>query len=243
MAHAIYIHGVTGSSPGSHQAQYDALHTGLTDAGVALPAAGDSVFVEWGWNTPAAGQTASLAPAQANLAATIAAAPAPERWGVTQLIMSPIADKIRDLMTTGWADVTYYVSDEGKARTRAAVWGAISQKIQPTTPTDLVIVAHSAGTLIAHDLLYWLYSGARDQDPRLASGRRLSEAAYAGLRNTSYVNTAITVAVKRRTGGGIGTQPAPIPAPPPALKNSVAKVIVPAAESTRHKTTPTSFNS
>jgi hypothetical protein len=205
---------VTGSSPGSHTNQYRALRDGLVGQSVPLPGDSDSVFVEWGWDTPDALQTATLAPAQAELSAVMDASPAPEGFGLTQLIMTPIANNIRDLMTTGWADVIWYVSDEGKKRTRAAMWNRIVQTIKPDTVTDLVIFAHSAGTLIAHDLLFWLYSGQRDTELQAGAGASggLSLADVLAARENWRISHFVT----------FGSPIAPLTVRAPALADAIA---------------------
>lgn len=158
----VYIHGIVGeSSPrSSHEGSYEAFHSGLAERGVTLP--GESIDVEWGWETPAAGASASLSAAQRTIAARIGSAAIDDHWSVRGLLGSPIVPAIRDLLLFGFSDMLYYAGREGKLRVREAVWKTILAGVGPEVETDLTIIAHSGGTLIAHDFLYWVFSGERD---------------------------------------------------------------------------------
>ncbi len=167
--HVVYIHGVVAerSRTRSHTEQYRQMRDGISaelvrNGGAELPSIDDSVTVEWGWNTPDAGRTATLTVAQNNIQGRLEMATPRDRTGFRDLLLSRAVRPVRDLLTLGWADIAYYIGREGSRRVRDVVWNEILRSVGTDHDVDLTIVSHSAGTLIAHDLLYWLYSGERD---------------------------------------------------------------------------------
>ena len=213
MPHGIYIHGVTGPEPADHSPDYQAFRDGLRARGLELPSDQDSVDIEWGWNTPEAGDTKTLGQAEAKIAAVMKTAPDPEGFGLKQLIMTPIANSLRDLISLGFADVTYYVSDVGKSTVRSLVWNRLLDDIGPDNATELTIVAHSAGTLIAHDFLFWLYSAQRDD--------RLEAGTEPGLPSIDDMRAA-RVNWRVRRFVTLGSPLAPLTVRAPALADKIA---------------------
>ncbi len=181
----VYIHGVVADKTRrtKHTADYTALRDGITallDGPVGpLPSVPDSVTIEWGWVTPAAADTATLARAQSHIADRVEAATPRDRTGFTSLVFAPAIQPVRDLLMLGWSDILYYVGKGGKHRVRSLVWNEILNQVGTDHPTDLTIISHSAGTLIAHDLLYWIFSGERDEemtDPHLPDSEQFAAA-------------------------------------------------------------------
>ena len=171
MEQYVYIHGVVAEQerPVKHTKQYEAIRNGIDRElrkrdGDPLPAIGDSVTVEWGWDTPDAGETRTLAIAQGVIADRVKTATPRDRTGFTSLVFAPAVQPVRDLIMFGWSDIVYYVGKRGKRRVRSLVWNQILEQIDTDQNVDLTIICHSAGTLIAHDFLYWVFSGDRD-DP------------------------------------------------------------------------------
>lgn len=164
METVVYIHGVVGERDPrtSHDPVYEEFRAGLAGRGVAMPTLAESVTVEWGWDTEAAAASGSLSTAQRTIAARIADAEADDHWSLRGLLGAPIIPPVRDLLLFGFSDILYYTGREGKLRVRDAVWKAILAGVGPEVDTDLTIVAHSGGTLIAHDFLFWVFSGDRD---------------------------------------------------------------------------------
>lgn len=163
----VYVHGVVPLRGGDHTADYAAFRDGVSEAlarmgGAPLPELEDSVTVEWGWAHPLAGSTAALAQAQEVIAARVAAVTPPDATSFGNLLFAPAIAPVRGLIQHTWADIVYLTSERGKARVRHAVWGAVLAQADPRRRLDLTVVGHSAGSLIAHDLLFWLFSGQRD---------------------------------------------------------------------------------
>ena len=161
----IYIHGVTEGA--SHRTDYAAFRDGLSGAGVSLPSldAPESICIEWGWpeRSGTAGDTAALAVAQRALHNLAAAAPKRERPTPSGVLWGPLVRSVRRGLMTAPADLAYYVGAGGKLRVRQVVWGRILDSLGAVpSPVELTLIGHSAGSLIAHDLLFWLFSGARD---------------------------------------------------------------------------------
>ncbi len=160
----IYVHGVVGRTSGDHSKDYGVLHRNLRRAGVQLPPLIDSVAVEWGWPTPEAVMTGDLALAQERLG--VALAQYPRRDRLTSLLVNPL----RRLMQYGWADIVYYTSVEGEAAARHDVWSQILNRVPTDEALDLTIIAHSLGTLLAHDFLFFLFGGRRREARSLVCG-------------------------------------------------------------------------
>lgn len=180
----VYVHGVVGREAGAHTARYRAFRHGLVRHGRTLPGVGgpESIEIAWGWGAPGAGRTANLALAQSALQRVIGKTRPQERLElgmVVSVLTAPIVNPVRELLLLAWPDVVYYVGEKGKRRTRRAVWRTLLERIPPGEPIDLTFVAHSGGTLIAHDFLFWLYSGERDHRlPAIEDGGEGNEAGF-----------------------------------------------------------------
>ena len=153
----VFIHGIVGRTYGPHTDDYRAFHEGLSDAGVSLPPFEAAANVEWGWPTPVAGDSDQLALAQVQLGATIEAADRKDT--LPRRFLKPL----RDLVFYGWSDIAYYLDDGGKANVRKVVWTSIMRHFPTDVPVNITLVGHSAGALIAHDFLFFLFSGMRDE--------------------------------------------------------------------------------
>jgi hypothetical protein len=151
----IYVHGVVGRVSGAHTADYRTIHKGLRRAGVRLPSLTDSVSVEWGWPTPEAPFTGDLALAQERLALALAQSPQGDR--LSGFLVNPL----RQLIQYGWSDLVYYSSAEGEAAARHDAWSQILERVPTGEAIDLTIISHSLGSLLAHDFLFYLFSGQR----------------------------------------------------------------------------------
>jgi hypothetical protein len=156
MEAVVYVHGIVGREYGSHRADYSAFRNGLTKQGVALPELTDSVLVEWGWPAPAAQETGLLAQAQQELGSLVEAARQRDTW--TRPLMRPL----RELVFYGWADIAYYLDNGGKEHARNVVWTSILRSYPTDASIDLTFIGHSAGSLLLHDFLFFLFSGSRD---------------------------------------------------------------------------------
>lgn len=166
METVVYVHGVVGDRrrTRSHRGQYQAVHRGLEKHGARISRFSDAVQVEWGWETEKAGATRSLGKAQRVVYDRVKGATPRDRTGWGSAIFAPAVEPVRDLVTLGWSDLLYYAAGGGKERTRNVVWGEIFAQVGVESETDLTLITHSAGTLIAHDFLFWLFSGRRDDE-------------------------------------------------------------------------------
>ena len=99
--------------------------------------------------------------------ALVNAATLSDRTSFSALLLAPAIEPVRGLIQHTWADIVHYVSEKGKARIRNVVWGRMLELIDPHEPTDLTVIGHSAGSLIAVDLLFWLFSHQRDDPAEL----------------------------------------------------------------------------
>ncbi|MDH4118388.1 MAG: hypothetical protein OEX04_13855 [Acidimicrobiia bacterium] len=165
----VYIHGVSPRGVTSHRNDYQAFHNGVSaELGRlgrgGLPAFGSAALVEWGTTNSKAGVTAKLAKAQAVIADRVDKATPPDRTSFGHLVFAPAIEPVRKLVGEAWADLTYYVSEKGKIEVRSVVWQRILERVGPENPADLTVIGHSAGSLIAIDFLFWLFSNKRDTE-------------------------------------------------------------------------------
>lgn len=174
MEQCVYIHGVVAEQdrPAKHTKQYEAIRNGIDRelrerGGDPLPAVTTSVTVEWGWDTPDAGETRTLAIAESMIANRVKSATPRDRTGFTSLVFAPAVQPVRGLIMFGLSDILYYVGKRGKKLVRSLVWNQILDQIDTDQDVDLTIICHSAGALIAHDFLYWVFSGDRDDHDKI----------------------------------------------------------------------------
>ncbi len=166
----VYIHGVSKNRAGeSHRNTYNKLHDGISQHVAAESPWKDAkvCYTEWGWNfdndKDAAGHKL-LTPAQTMLGERLWDAFDKAPWDFTlhpaRLALMPI----RKMAFYGFGDMFYYVSPEGKDSVRAAIIEQIQQTIgpwvdDPDSHISLTLVGHSAGSVIALDLSFFLFSG------------------------------------------------------------------------------------
>ena len=165
----VYIHGVSSSKKTRlHTEEYDQLHSGIRrylSAGAHWPE--DYCGVEWGSHQPddpsPLGQKL-LTTAQRKLGARITRAMDEESdftFNPARLFMEPI----RKRTFYGFGDLFYYVSADGKAAVRSAVASQITEFISRQASRNdqlsLTILGHSAGSVIAFDFLFYLFSDLR----------------------------------------------------------------------------------
>ncbi len=164
----IYIHGVSGDLRGrDHTEDYEALHNGIASRNSAWPTR--YAGVEWGWNhDPGAAKSQQLlTDAQRLLGSRLMPALHDQR----DFTLNParaVINKLRDLVFYGFGDMFYYVSQAGKAAVRDAVAQQIIDHIESETdgddsvPVSLTLLGHSAGSVIAADFLFALFTRAED---------------------------------------------------------------------------------
>lgn len=161
----IYIHGVSPEPNYKHDRTYSILHNGISQL---LPPSSPwhqatRCDVEWGWNfdrqSPPQGDRL-LAEAQEMFGKPMLELV--EKTGdFTINPLRMLLPTLREQMIKGFADMFYYVSPDGKSSIRAAVASQIMRSIKPILdrkePISLTFFGHSAGSVIAFDLLFYLF--------------------------------------------------------------------------------------
>ncbi len=163
----ILIHGIMPDKiPGTCKREYDNLLHGVNNALKMTPRAGFSNFslevpVIWGRPISNAGphepdEYLSEVERKLEVHAKQAMGPAYDR-------LFGIFGALHDFIFYGVSDLVYYVSGDGETSIRNRVFGYIAREIAKRDRElrgrfSLTIFGHSAGSLIAHDLLYHLFS-------------------------------------------------------------------------------------
>lgn len=171
----IYVHGVTPRGQKDHTQQYRNLHDALRQLNPAIPPT--FVGVEWGWDSTA-GQGKShqlLDKAEEELGArALAAASDPTDFTINPLRIA--VDKFRGLMMFNFADMFYYVSEDGKNAIRYALANTVVQHLRNlgvdldagVDAVSLTLIAHSAGSVAAFDFLFTLFYTPRPVEEFIA---------------------------------------------------------------------------
>jgi hypothetical protein len=155
----IYIHGVSRSLEGRRHDEYRRLHDGIRTFNPAFPES--YLGIEWGWNSgtePKPRGHELLTDAQRQLGARAVAAVG----DVREFTLNParaILNGMRPLLMFGFADMFYYVSNDGKNDVRRAVARQIIDHLEPAADDliSLTLIGHSAGSVVAFDLLFHLF--------------------------------------------------------------------------------------
>ena len=160
----IYIHGVSQSTKErAHDREYHELHTGIARSATNWPS--EYCGVEWGGNSsprdPNPKSHKLLATAQRHLGSRVM----PVVDNSFDLTANPArfaVGTIRKLAFYGFSDMFYYVSRDGKQAVRAAVARKVTDFIRSkVTDNDLLSISlfgHSAGSVVAFDFLFYLFS-------------------------------------------------------------------------------------
>lgn len=163
----VFIHGVTSErEPSSHASSYLAFLALVNDALSArgkAPFAARAIMVEWGWEA-SLGEDKYLAEAE-RVVAREALAPTGKRRGIIFNPPRRFNDSARDAFLYGFADMVYYISKDGERAVRENVFRHLDREIRLLKKVggsgrpkiSLTFIAHSAGSVIAHDFLYRLF--------------------------------------------------------------------------------------
>ena len=217
----VYVHGVSDDLQDTpHTSLYEDFHNKIKKVTKTWPE--NFCGVEWGTILEnVAGNPENqelLTTAQRNLGGRVTpvirkaknSSPPDRRAGVTDRW---IADELRELIFYGIGDIFYYVSAEGKKAVLNAVAKQIctfitkQKNIGKDTPLSLTILGHSAGTVVAFDLLHYLFSNPSSANSELESGeedgnsmkslRDRAEDHTLGLRKLITFGSPITFTVFR----------------------------------------------
>ncbi|MBV7338930.1 hypothetical protein KFU94_64065 [Chloroflexi bacterium TSY] len=158
-----YIHGVSPDQTGRlHTNQYNNLHSGIAPLAEGWP----EVFggAEWGWNhqggTP---EDHELLTTAQRLLGSRALPALKEPWDFTANPARAVINGLRELYLFGFGDIFYYVSSDGKQSIRQAVAEQLYAYLEnlqadgEARPISLTLIGHSAGSVIAFDLLFYLF--------------------------------------------------------------------------------------
>jgi hypothetical protein len=166
----IFIHGISPEeNPPDHIAEYESLRSLVNKhlEAVGKPILSKTpIYVEWGRQyRGASGNDQYLAQAEQILHARIR-----ESMGDKYTGMLPIYKTVRELIYFGVIDLFYYVSQDGEEELRNHVFNEITKKLLQlgrikSTRVSLTFFAHSAGTLITHDLLYHYFGKKSTDEP------------------------------------------------------------------------------
>jgi hypothetical protein len=156
-----YIHGVTPvEAPVPHHNTYAGFHQGVSRLVPEWP----SLFggAEWGWNPGAdtSHDQQLLSQAQRQLGNRVI----PAIGEAKDFSLNPARlalNQLRQVMFYGFSDVFYYTSNTGKEAVRTTICEQLvtflqQQKIEQE-PIRISFVGHSAGAVIAFDLLFHLF--------------------------------------------------------------------------------------
>ncbi len=160
-----YIHGVTPDRrPTPHTGIYRKLHEGIGSVREDWPAT--FAGAEWGWNPgedPPKEQQL-LSQAQNQLGQRVL--PAVERARDFSLNPSRLAlNQLREITFYGFSDMFYYASGTGKESIRGELAKQVLTQVETLQqkeerPVRLTLMGHSAGCVIALDLLFHLFHPA-----------------------------------------------------------------------------------
>ncbi len=170
----IFIHGISPESdPGTGEREYGQLLSRVQAALKEYPGkklSDEKIFVTWGVPTKQSrtgGTDQYLAEVERDIQAKVK-----ETMGSAYTNPFGLTGHMRDLLFFGMSDLIYYISADGERDLRNHVFTYISKKIQQldrgagTDYFSLTFFAHSAGSVIAHDLLFHLFTARKRESEK-----------------------------------------------------------------------------
>ncbi|MFN8413305.1 MAG: hypothetical protein U0Z26_13030 [Anaerolineales bacterium] len=160
----VFIHGISPEKyPSSGVEEYkqllDRINTNL-EKYLNKKFTADPIFVTWGIPTKprSVGTDQYLAEVERDIQIKVK-----EEMGKAYDGFLGFPGAIRDMLFFGISDLFYYVSGDGEADLRTHIFTQISKAIQAMgkgnkSHISLTIFGHSAGSIIAHDMLYHMFS-------------------------------------------------------------------------------------
>lgn len=162
----VFIHGITPDpEPRTHDPDYDHLFE-LIQASLAEkgkpPFQEKSIRVEWGWDSNQTVQNDRYLAMTEKLVAEQAILIEQAMPDFTLNPLRLVSPLLRRTFLYGFADLFYYVSSDGESAVRQNVFSHLVNQIfgreaYRSAKVSLTLMAHSAGSVIAHDLLYHLF--------------------------------------------------------------------------------------
>jgi hypothetical protein len=196
----IFIHGVSPEeNPKSHNTEYGALLKAV-NAGLkarSKPALSSPIYVEWGREYPGSkGMDQYLARVEERLNTMVR-----ESMGNGNYASVPIVYKAaRELLFFAVADLMYYVSSDGEQALRKHVFRDLANNItelarQKSNRISLTFFTHSAGTLIAHDLLFHLFG--KNYKPGETAGNEIKDIMKYARKKSLTDTSTLLIRVRR----------------------------------------------
>lgn len=176
----VLIHGITPQlNPRGSKLEYDLLIQTVNAALVVQrkrPFSTRRIYVEWGWES---GQSTQKDRYLAELERKLLAEVQRELGAASDFTLNPVRlayRPLRELFLLGVPDLFYYISADGEKALRRHVFEFIAKKIRELTRhkdthLSLTLFGHSAGSVIAHDLLFHLFGKKdpeKDEEPAVA---------------------------------------------------------------------------
>lgn len=189
----VYIHGVSPEPDGrSHAADYERMHRGIAGHNPAWPKR--FLGIEWGLNDYSCAECdyELLTDAQRLLGERLF----PSLSLDSDFSINPgrmILNNLRPLLYYGFGDMFYYASADGKRTVRNTVAQQLCRYIESETgwdhPISMTLIGHSAGSVIAFDLAFFLFFAGHDaeynflphDDPAFDDARRIRSLADKNL--------------------------------------------------------------
>ena len=214
----VFIHGITPKSEcKSHLIEYNELYNGVKKYITSSSPWNDAqkIPTEWGWdfdNKPNPANHKLLNKAQDLLAKRVIK----EVNDTRDFTVNPMRcalKHLREMMLYGFSDMFYYVSTEGKVAIRRSISEQIAREIIPHlkgdgTRVSLTLIGHSAGSVIAIDLSYYLFSrkqyyfvddNSSDETRKvLAKMKKLAEQKNIRLRRLITIGSPISLLACRK---------------------------------------------
>lgn len=193
-----YIHGVSSELEGrDHSSEYLRLHEGIGAADVPPEWPAEFGGAEWGWPFDGAdtGSHRRLTAAQAALGAPVLDLIHDQ----TDFTINPtriVVNGLRATMLLGFGDIFYYVSGDGKRAIRQSICDQLLDYIgvEDGTQYSLTLLGHSAGSVVAFDFLYYLFT---QRTRRQYLGLNASDSTVRGLGRLKQLVTDQQLRLRR----------------------------------------------
>ncbi|UCE26774.1 MAG: hypothetical protein JSW52_10580 [Candidatus Coatesbacteria bacterium] len=212
----VFVHGITKKEyVEPHEETYEKFYNDVNRSLVKLgkPEITERpIMVEWGWRM-SIGEDEHLADAERKIKAEVFGRLKKEVdfSPLCVFLLRPLFYKLaRKVFYFGFDDLFYYISEDGERTVRENLFELISREAVyrsrrgggPPNNVSLTFVAHSAGTVIAHDFLYHLFREAEESEPveGVADARQLVKAGNLRIRRFYTMGSPITPLTVRTNG-------------------------------------------
>jgi len=176
----VLIHGITPQAdPRGSTTEYNTLIEAVNTALIRQhkhPFSRYRIYVEWGWDSGQSKQPdLYLAEAERKIGAQMQAG----LGAIREFSLNPlhlVYPQVRPLFLYGLPDLFYYLSEDGETALRNHIFEFVALEIRelmqsPDVHISLTLFGHSAGSIIAHDLLFHLFG---KKDPKKSEGASLA---------------------------------------------------------------------